>query len=298
MPFYHELNLDWTSTPGPSDGYPFPSFEDETNPFFGADMVGTLTSSGSHVFPDFPTPSSDFGLHMQNLGLTADGMQSPALTDCDNLSVAVHAGKASLAPIHQQRPSQRYTSAGPEIHSQVSTPPCLPSPPLQRSQSRSGPCVSSLTRVIENLECKIQDDSLALDEVMHLNKASLCEIGHIITMEEFKGSASCPLLVSIAMGQIIALFESSIRSEGFGPSSFGALPHLRLGNFQVDPEEQNALRAHIICKELRRSIKVLETMNSTLRNPSTHSIQSANLHKQWSTDMASRLEALIVAVEN
>ena len=144
---------------------------------------------------------------------------------------------------------------------------------------------------------KINDDSTALDEVMRINKASVCEIARIMNLEEFKESASCPLLISIAMGQIIALFESSIRSEGFSQTGLGALPHLRFGTFQVDPEEQIALRAHIICNELRRSIQVLETLSSTLRNASAQAVQNASIHKQWSADMARRLEALIVAVE-
>ncbi|KAI9880685.1 MAG: hypothetical protein M1830_001318 [Pleopsidium flavum] len=299
---YDDLYVDWANMGEHREPYDLSGFDGDINGFLGCqETERDVDQASRHTGSDFPTPSpSDFSLNMLSLGLTTDSPQSPSISnDCDNLSASTNVTKHSAALHRQQRGLQQYPNTSSEGRIQVSTPPYLPSPPYtqERRHGNSGRCISACTKIIEYLDIKIHDDSIALDEVMRVNKASVCEIARIMNVEGYKESTTCPLLISIAMGQIVTLFESSIRSKGFPSNSLSASPRLRFGSFQVDPEEQIALRAHIICKELRRSIQALKTLSFTLRNPSTQAAQSVTLHKQWSADMTRRLEALIAAVE-
>jgi len=299
---YDELYVDWANTGEQRETYDLSGFDGDVNSFLGCQEAETaVAQAGNDIGPDFPTPSSsDFNLHMLSLGLTVDGLQSPSTSnDYNSISTSANVTKSPAAPHRQQRGLQHFPATGSKGRPKVCTPPHLPSPPciLERRHSSSSRCILACTKMIEYLDMKIHDDPTALDEVMRVNKASVCEIARIMNVEEYKESASCPLLISIAMGQIVTLFESSIRSKDFPPNSLSALPRLRFGSFQVDQEEQLALRTHIICKELRRSIQTLKTLSFTQRNPSTQAVQSGSLHKQWSADMARRLEVLIAAVE-
>lgn len=133
---------------------------------------------------------------------------------------------------------------------------------------------------------------------MRVNQTAASELARILSLPECRASASCPLLICIAIDQIVTLFECSIRSNEGLPSAANlhVLPDLRLGFFQVDANEMIALRAHIITKELRRSLQVLDTLAQALRNPALRSVPSVGLHKQWAADMTQRLGGLVNAV--
>lgn len=297
----YDFSVDWGNLNEQGDIFGFQDFNGDVDSFLSrceTETVAAQTSSNTNS--DFPTPSSsEFRLRMLDLSFGIDETQSPTATDDhENVPASSSVLKAPAA-LHRQPQNLHFSrSAQSDAPTQVCTPSFPPTPPLipERRHSSCSQCMLACTKLIDFLDLTIQDDSKGVDDVMRVNRASVCEITRIMNTAEYRDSASCPLLISVVMGQIISLFESSIRSEGFPPSNL-ILPRLRFGSFQVDPQEQITLRVHIICKELQRCSQALKVLCVTMRNRSTQVVQSGSLHKQWSADMARRLEALIAAVE-
>jgi hypothetical protein len=233
---------------------------------------------------------------MQNQSLGVDSLESPPTSNCENDQISADIAKSLSAT---QQNFQHYFATGSEGQKRVSTAGFLSLPPStaeHRQRSRSQ-CVSACTTIIEHLDVKIQADVTALDEVLDVNKTAVREIARIMSLEQYKESASCPQLISIALGQIITLFESCIHSVGFPLNNLNTIPRFHFGAFQFDREEQLSLCAHIICKELRRCSQVLATLKSTLRNPLMQDAESVILYDRWSANMGRRLETLITTVE-
>ena len=106
------------------------------------------------------------------------------------------------------------------------------------------------------------------------------------------------MLVTVAMDRIVTLFETAIGSEDTHTKKTSALtsPSFAFGSFQVDPEEQATLRAHILEQEIRRSLQTLAKLSPLLHALSSQ--PSKNTSLQWCADLEHRLETLIAIVED
>lgn len=163
--------------------------------------------------------------------------------------------------------------------------------------SRSSQCMSACTKLIEYLEKRVHNNSIALDEVLRVSKVSVGEIERILNLDACRESANYLLLVSVAINQITSLFEANIRSGNVSLGTLSMVPSLVFGSFEVDPEEQIAFYTRIVGKEIRRCRQVLENLSGTLQHFSAQTAQSVGLNKHWFTSTARRLDALIAVVE-
>lgn len=309
-----------------------PAFNDETNILGFADSDSTasyMSNQASPSFhhgspnlnyasPDFLTESSsDFDFQIPTLNFPMDGLQTPPINEYDNIpsqqpfiknepnlpSMQSPASPArSLASLHRKQ--LRHLNPQSQKAYGASLPPSRASSPSSAADltrpAKSTRCISACTEIIEYLDTQIHSDLTALDAVMRVNKMAATELSRILSLPDCCASASSPLLTCIAMDQIVTLFECSILSEDSLPvsSSNQNVGPTSLGFFQVDPEEMIALRAHFISKELKRSLQVVKTLNHQLQHPALQTIPSVALHKQWTYEMAQRLNNLVITVED
>lgn len=302
FPLFDDSFLDWAqATDESSDPYDLSAFDSDAASFLDFQDSDSSLHISSHPSPSFPPHCPDFDFQIPQLTFPVDGLQTPPINEYDKVPpqasytknmTTLHRHKLGLLNPATPKDSPKASTAPPTRASS----PCIPE--RQQSASSSRGCISACNEIIEYLDSQIHSDLTALDAVMRVNKTAATELSRILALPECRASASCPLLICIAADQMVTLFECSIRShDGLpGAHTLHVMPDLRFGFFQVDPDEMVALRAHIITKELRRSLQVLETLILALRDPALQSVPSVSVHKQWTTDMAHRLRGLIGAV--
>lgn len=331
LPTCDDSFFEWIQRGDSIESFDLPAaFNDETNLLGFADSDSTATYMSNQASPSFhharpnlnnASPeflnesSSDFDFQIPTLNFPIDGLQTPPINDYDNIpspqpfiknepnlsSIQAPASPAkSLASLHRKQ-LRRLNPQSPKPHG-ASLPPTRASSPSAADFARppkSARCISACTEIIEYLDTQIHSDLTALDAVMRVNKMAATELSRVLSLPDCRASASSPLLICIAMDQIVTLFECSILSEDSLPVSNNQnVGPTSLGFFQVDPEEMVALRAHFISKELKRSLQVLDTLNHQLQNPALQTVPSVALHKQWTSEMAHRLNNLVITVGN
>ena len=298
FPLFDDSFLDWPrTTDEPSEPYDHSAFDSDAASFVDFQDSDSSLHLSSYPSPNFPASCADFDFKIPPLSFPIDGLHTPPMNEYDHVPMPASYAK-NMTTLHRQHlgllnlPTPKASTAPPTRTSSPSL--CEPQPPASDSRG----CISACNEIIEYLDSQIHSDLTALDSVMRVNKTAVTELSRILTLPDCRSSASCPLLMCIAADQIVTLFECSIRSsDGLpGAHTLHAMPDLRFGFFPVDPEEMVALRAHVITKELRRSLQVLETLHLALRNPALQSVPSVSLHKQWTIDMAHRLRGLVGAV--
>lgn len=301
FPLFDDSFLDWAQTTDePSEPYDLSAFDSDA-----ASFLDFQDSDSSLHMSNYPSPNfnscSDFDFKIPQLSFPVDGLRTPPINEYDHMPTPASSAK-NMTSLHRQHLG-RLNPPTPKDTPRASTAPPTRSsspsvPELQLSSNSSRGCISACNEIVEYLDSQIHSDLTALDAVMRVNKTAATELSRILALPDCRASASCPLLICIAADQIVTLFECSIRSkDGLpGAHTLNVMPDLRFGFFQVDPEEMVTLRAHIITKELRRSLQVLETLNLALCNPALQSVPSIGVHKQWTTDMAHRLRGLVGAV--
>ncbi|KAE8309905.1 hypothetical protein BDV41DRAFT_410629 [Aspergillus transmontanensis] len=137
-------------------------------------------------------------------------------------------------------------------------------------------------RIVEFLEHRIQGGVVALDVVMQTNKITLGEISRILSKGAHKEGSNCAMLLLIAIDQIVTLFECGVKQGSPGDSdraSIGGrdlsalgddltggnvLPNLRFGLFQINQDEQLALRSYLLQRELQRCLQVLTNLRDAI----------------------------------
>lgn len=268
---------------------------------FGSDSF----HMSSQPSPNFP-PVSDLDFQPPYPNFAIDGMQTPPISnDYDYMPSTSY--PTSLAGLHRQQLGL-LNPPTPKSTCSSSTPPSRTSSPIPDFPgTTTRGCISACNEIIEYLDSHIHLDLTALDAVMRVNQTAATKLARLLSLPECRASASCPLLICIAMEQIVTLFECSIRTSSSSSSSSllptsdntnnVVLPNLGFGFFQVDAEEMVALRAHIITKELRRAFVVLETLIRALTSPNLQRVPSIALHRQWTGDMATRLRGLVMVVD-
>lgn len=328
LPTCDDSFFEWIQRGDKIESFDLPAFNDENNLLGFADSDSTaayMSNQASPSFhhgspslnngsPDFLTEcSSDFDFQIPSLNFPIDGLQTPPISDYDNISSHRPFIKNEPNPLSMQAPASPVRSPASLHRKQLrhlnpqspkaqgaSLPPTRASSPSAADLTRpakSARCISACTEIIEYLDTQIHSDLTALDAVMRVNKMAAIELSRILSLPDCRASASSPLLICIAMDQIVTLFECSILSEDSLPvSSNQNVGPTSLGFFQVDPEEMIALRAHFISKELKRSLQVLKTLNHQLQNPALQTVPSVALHKQWTSEMAHRLNNLVITV--
>lgn len=179
------------------------------------------------------------------------------------------------------------------------------------SQKRQHPHVSALTRIIVLLETYIQSSATAIDELMHVTKACMADLTRIMELKEYAMGKSCGILVSTAMELAITLYETAVSehkamptasdqqqrqlsplssSSSWALSRGESIPNLQFGIFQLDQEDQMAIRNRIISKQLNRSIEIIRSLGSD-------GSKGGKVHKPWYVEMEHRAKKLISSLE-
>lgn len=328
LPTCDDSFFEWIQRGDQIESLDLPAFNDETILLGFADSDSTAAYMSNRASPRFhhgspnlnnaspeflTESSSDYDFQIPTLNFPIDGLQTPPINDYDSISSpqpfiknepnmpsmqTPSSPAKSLASLHRKQ--LRHLNPQSPKPQGASLPPTRASSPSATGLTRppkSARCIPACTEIIEYLDTHIHSDLTALDAVMRVNKLAATELSRILSLPDCRASASSPLLTCIAMDQIVTLFECSILSEGSLPVSANQnVGPTSLGFFQVDPEEMVALRAHFISKELRRSLQVLDTLNHQLQNPALQTVPSVALHKQWTSEMAHRLNNLVITV--
>ncbi|KAI1499407.1 hypothetical protein F5X99DRAFT_430673 [Biscogniauxia marginata] len=162
----------------------------------------------------------------------------------------------------------------------------------------------TLCRNVQLLEFHVQTKTKAMDKIMQISKASIASIVKITDETSFMKCKSCPPLVPTVMELIVTLYEDSFRAQeqnqrSFQPADdFMAIPQLRFGVYQIDPEEQITLRNHIICAQVKTCQEIVRKLRNLFTNQSATSIaRSASAHgcllSTWYDDMEMRIQSLL-----
>ena len=145
--------------------------------------------------------------------------------------------------------------------------------------------VIACAELVAHLEAR-QRDGLSLDEVLAINREAAKDINHIIVLEGFPMSQSCPIILALAEELVVTLFEEAIQKRQHVHSM---QPKVLFGNFSLDPEEQAELRAQIMGKELRHHVGIIQTLMAT------GSVQAKSAI--WLRELDDRMQVLISVIE-
>lgn len=112
-------------------------------------------------------------------------------------------------------------------------------------------------------------------------------------------SASVLILILVCLTQVVALVEQVIPSvlDGHSSCSTGdggstANLSLRLGAFQIDREDQQALQMHLVSKELSSMLQVSNLIRQTLLQPEWRCV-SKRTHNLLLEDLQARTKTLV-----
>lgn len=165
--------------------------------------------------------------------------------------------------------------------------------------------VVALCKMIRLLENHVQAKSTPVDEVMKLSQACIRDITKISAKKEYMQCRSCPALISTIMELIVTLYEDTTRSQAQEAESMASPgvskpsgPLLHFGVFELDPEEQTAIRNRIIRKEAQECVQIIQVLKRLLggdtatATASRDSLQSRAL-AEWCEGMEKRMNELI-----
>jgi hypothetical protein len=143
---------------------------------------------------------------------------------------------------------------------------------------------------------------------MSVGKSVVAKIAKLSQFDEFKTSESLPLIICVAMSHIVSSFEGACgdfhvneppQNEVSNLSHMELrLPYLRVGDFQIDPEQYASIRIQIVAKELRRTMQELEGFGIGVGILPKDRGARSKMHNLWYNDLEDRLKALLASVEN
>jgi hypothetical protein len=182
--------------------------------------------------------------------------------------------------------------------------------------------VVALCKMIRLLENHVQTKSMAVDEVMRLSQACIRDISRISANKEYMQCKSCPALISTIMELIVTLYEGTTSANAnpsstdsqqqqqqqeepqssstlVSPTALSAKPNgpfLQFGVFELDPEEQTAIRNRIIRKQAQECVQIIQMLKRLFeadseggRPDTTQSMALGN----WCAGMEKRMNSLI-----
>ena len=273
--------------------------------YCGAQAYQDDTLSGS-------TPSSDFSLGAFGLGLEIphnaptppSSIESEPLVRCASIETSpappnfLPPGTEAFSHSLNNSP---YASTGyfstfdPTAFEPVtSTTPAPTSAPATPSQHDHSTSLSACTELVRYLDRTHHEVAGSFENALAAARSAAADIARLAGRPECRGSASCLLLLSVAFGQVVALFET-----GVGAASPGALAVGGRGcggGFPIDADPRSVLRGHVLGRELRRAAQVLDALRAALANP----ILGASLPivpAPWAAEMMARLEALTAMLD-
>ena len=256
-----------------------------------------------------PTPSSDFSLGAYGLGLEMphNAPTPPSSVDSEPLircaSMETSPPPQSLMPPGTESFSHSLNNSPYANNGYFSTfdpanfehataaTPAPTSAPATPSLNDHSTSLSACTKLVQYLDRTHHEVAGSFENALAAARTAAAEIARLASRPECRGSASCLLLLSIAFGQVVALFET-----GVGAASPGALAMGGGGVFPIDADPRSVLRGHVLGRELRRAAQVLDALRAALANP----ILGASLPivpVPWAAEMMARLEALTAMVD-
>ena len=165
-------------------------------------------------------------------------------------------------------------------------------------------CVFNLTQMIANLQRYIFMELKALEIILGVTKRCVTQLRKLLGLQQAPVNFRCIALFSIAMDQIISLFEAGCSTfnnnsgpfgEAHGPmgrlNGVSSLPSIGFGTFQLDEEEQKTWQKQIVTKELQISLELLHRIEAI--SPGGPALDS---RETWLKGFALRLTALLEKV--
>ncbi|BCS28410.1 Zn(II)2Cys6 transcription factor domain-containing protein [Aspergillus puulaauensis] len=186
--------------------------------------------------------------------------------------------------------------------------------------------------ILESLEGKICAGLSAIDEVLRINKEATQKINQLLRRSDYARSMGSLMVVVAAAHHVVCLFETacdefyaspcrgrwslpsttdSARSHsrfgthhrgslGGGRSVSGALnpPGIGFGTFLLDPQDQAAMGARIICTELHRTLKMVQSLSTPMQAGCFAPDLAPVAVDGWLQDLKQRLRTLISTVES
>jgi hypothetical protein len=152
------------------------------------------------------------------------------------------------------------------------------------------------TTQLEELSDTLQELPIPLDGMLRHSSQLLPRTKDALHSLHSADVSSCPtslILILACLSQIVTLFEQCIPSVLAGPSVAGLSDlSLRLGDYQVDRQAQQALQTHIVGKELSSMLHVTKLIRHTLLSTEWRNI-SKRTHDLLLEDLQVRTLRLI-----
>lgn len=185
--------------------------------------------------------------------------------------------------------------------------------------------------ILESLEGKICAGLSAIDEVLRINKEATQKINQLLKRSDYARSMGSLMVVVAAAHLVVCLFETacddlysspcngrwslppatdSSRSHnrfrghrglfGSGMSIQSSLnpPGIGFGTFLLDPQDQAAMGARIICTELHRTLKMVQSLSTPMQAGCFAPDLAPVAVDGWLQDLKQRLRTLISTVES
>jgi hypothetical protein len=187
-----------------------------------------------------------------------------------------------------------------------------PSPPLSLHRWRNPPAaaenqavigqVIALSEIVQHLEAYVLADITEMDKIMQINKACIASIINITAGTDYTRCRSWPNLLFSVMDLIVTLYEGGFRARDQSSQPRHAMggshrvPNLSFGGFQIDPDEQLAIRNRIFSLEIgkcRQFVRKLRQLTSASSNES--SAPRIMALSSWYDDMEKRIDSLMSA---
>lgn len=162
----------------------------------------------------------------------------------------------------------------------------------QQAKQQHDRCIFACAELVAYLEARRRDGPFAMDEILSVNKDATNKINKLITADYFSKSDSCLVFLTTAAESVVGLLEEVMRGKPYNKS---ITPCVGFGNFVIDPEEQVALQARIISRELHICHNVIRRLSASVTERDGGSAQEKI--KAWLQNLEQRIEGLIVAVE-
>ncbi|KAL3459743.1 hypothetical protein BJX64DRAFT_290912 [Aspergillus heterothallicus] len=201
----------------------------------------------------------------------------------------------------------------------------------EASQHEHKGVVVVAAEILESLEGKICAGLSAIDEVLRTNKEATQRINQLLTRTDYARSMGSLMVVVAAAHHVVCLFETACEDLysspchdrwALPPTGYPSQPHSRyrnhrgsmssgmsmsgslhppgigFGTFLLDPQDQAALGARIICTELHRTLKMVQALSTPMQAGCFAPDLAPVAVDGWLQDLKQRLRTLISTVES
>ncbi|KAL4886427.1 hypothetical protein BJY04DRAFT_213195 [Aspergillus karnatakaensis] len=223
---------------------------------------------------------------------------------------------------HIVKPSRHTGTTFPTRFSQPSNSTSRYPPCSGLIQPNTKSAVLLAAEILEHLEEKISAGLSAIDEVLRINKEATQKINQLLKRADYTRSMGSLMVVVAAAHHVVSLFEVACEdlyaspchdnhhalyrnrggtlNRGLKLKIQGALhpPGIGFGSFLLDPQDQIALGARIICTELHRTLKMVQALSSPMQTGCFAPELAPMAVDGWLQDLNGRLRTLISGLES